>query len=169
MSAVLDYILRTNLFNFIIFAGIIIFLIKKLDVKGGLQKGADSVKESVESSETAKKESEEKLLTIEDKVSNIESEIEEIISKSVENANIVGKQIVSDANKTAESIDENSKKQLENKTTLLKNDILKKVSDASVEIAKKHIINELNNNYDLHIRLIDESVEAINKEEVGNG
>ena len=169
MSSVLDYILRTNLFNFIIFAGIIIFLIKKLDVKGSLEKGVEAVKESVEASEAAKKDSEEKLLTIDDKVSNIKNEIEEIISKSVENANTVGKQIIADANKTADNISENSKKLVENKTELLKNDILKRVSLASVEVAKNHIINELNNNYDLHLKLIDESVDAIKNAEVKNG
>ena len=43
----------------------------------------------------------------------------------------------------------------------MKNDILKKVSLASVEIAKDYIKNELNNNQELHDKLIDESINSI--------
>ena len=50
---------------------------------------------------------------------------------------------------------------VENKKTVLRNDLIKRASTASIEVAKNHIINELNNNYDLHQRLIDESIEAI--------
>ena len=51
---------------------------------------------------------------------------------------------------------------MENKSALLKNDILKRASEASIEVARNHIVNELNNNYDLHQKLIDESLEALN-------
>ena len=50
---------------------------------------------------------------------------------------------------------------MENKRTVLRNDLIRRASSASIEVAKNHIINELNNNYDLHQRLIDESIEAI--------
>ena len=50
---------------------------------------------------------------------------------------------------------------MENKRTVLRNDLIRRASSASIEVAKYHIINELNNNYDLHQRLIDESIEAI--------
>ena len=59
-------------------------------------------------------------------------------------------------------IKDNSKKLVENKSALLKNDILRRASEASIEVARNHIVNELNNNYDLHQKLIDESLEALN-------
>lgn len=167
MSEFLDYILRTNLFNFVIFAGIITFLCIKLDVIGGIEQSKNSVKENVEASENAKKESEENLSEIESKVSNLENEINEIISKSTDNAKLVGNQILNDANRTVENIKDNSKKLVENKITTLKNDILKRASLASVEVAKNHIINELNNNYDLHERLIEESLQTLDNVEAG--
>ena len=167
MSEFLDYILRTNLYNFVIFAGIITFLCIKLDVIGGIEQSKNSVKENVEASENAKKESEENLSEIESKVSNLENEINEIISKSTDNAKLVGNQILNDANRTVENIKDNSKKLVENKITTLKNDILKRASLASVEVAKNHIINELNNNYDLHERLIEESLQTLDNVEAG--
>ena len=161
-GAVLDYIARTNLFNFIFFAGIIVFLFIKLDVIGGLEKGSHTVEEKIDNSKTAKEESETKLQTIEDKVANLETEINEIIEQSKTNAEVVGGQIINEAEKSAENIKTNTLKLIDNKTAVLKNDIMKRASLASVEVAREHIINELNNNYDLHNKFIEESIDAIN-------
>ena len=162
LGSVLDYISRTNLFNFIIFLSILIFLFKKIDVVGMLENMKNAVIENIEASKTSKSESETHLKEIQEKVSHIEEEIDGIIKKSEQNAKLVGEKIIEDANHTVESIKENSKKLVENKSALLKNDILKRASEASIEVARNHIVNELNNNYDLHQKLIDESLEALN-------
>ena len=162
LGSVLDYISKTNLFNFIIFLSILIFLFKKIDVVGMLDNMKNVVIENIEASKTSKLDSETHLKEIEEKVSHIEEEIDGIIKKSEQNAKLVGEKIIEDANHTVESIKDNSKKLVENKSALLKNDILKRASEASIEVARNHIVNELNNNYDLHQKLIDESLEALN-------
>ena len=162
LGSVLDYISRTNLFNFVIFLSILIFLFKKIDVVGMLENMKNAVIENIEASKTSKSESETHLKEIEEKVSHIEEEIDGIIKKSEQNAKLVGEKIIEDANHTVESIKDNSKKLVENKSALLKNDILKRASEASIEVARNHIVNDLNNNYDLHQRLIDESLDALN-------
>ena len=161
-EAFIDYIARTNLFNFVIFAGIIIYLCIKLDVKSTLDNGAKGVAENINKSEAAKEESEIKLKTIEEKVANLEEEIVGIIKQSETNAALVGGQIISDADKSAENIKTNALKLIENKAGALKNDIMRRASLASVEVAKGQIIKELESNGDLHNKLIDESIEAIN-------
>ena len=160
-ETVLDYIARTNLFNFMIFAGVIIYLIIKLNVKESLQKGAESVAEKIDNSKAAKKESESNLSDVENKVLHLKDEIDKIIMQSENNAKLVGDKIIIDANNTAENIKNNSLKLIENKTAVLKNDIMRRASLASVEVAKDQIINELSINSDLHNKLIDESIEAI--------
>ena len=162
LGSVLDYISRTNLFNFVIFLSILIFLFKKIDVVGMLDNMKNVVIENIVSSKTSKSDSEIHLKEIEEKVSHIEEEIDGIIKKSEQNAKLVGEKIIQDANHTVESIKDNSKKLVENKSALLKNDILRRASEASIEVARNHIVNELNNNYDLHQKLIDESLEALN-------
>ena len=162
LGSVLDYITKTNLFNFIIFLSILIFLFKKIDVVGMLENMKNAVIENIEASKTSKSESETHLKEIQEKVSHIEEEIDGIIKKSEQNAKLVGEKIIEDANHTVESIKDNSKKLVENKSALLKNDILRRASEASIEVARNHIVNELNNNYDLHQKLIDESLEALN-------
>ena len=162
LGSVLDYISKTNLFNFIIFLSILIFLFKKIDVVGMLENMKNAVIENIEASKTSKSESETHLKEIQEKVSHIEEEIDGIIKKSEQNAKLVGEKIIEDANHTVESIKDNSKKLVENKSALLKNDILRRASEASIEVARNHIVNELNNNYDLHQKLIDESLKALN-------
>lgn len=161
-ATILDYIARTNLFNFIIFAAVFALIFWKIDLIGGLEKGRQSIAEKIEDSETKKEEAESNLTAIEDKFSNLENDIEAFIGKSEENANLVGQKIITDANLTAENIKAGTSKMADNRAELLKNDIMRRASLAAVEIAKNHIINELMSNHDLHNKLIDESIEAIN-------
>ena len=165
LATVLDYIARTNLFNFTIFAIVIALIFRHLNVIGKIDKGAEIVSENIEDSKAAKVESETNLSEIKEKVANLENEIDEIIEKAKSNAHLVGEQILSDADKTAQNIQTNFEKTVENKTALLKNDIMKRASLASVEVAKNQIIAELNNNKELHNKLINESIEAINEVE----
>lgn len=161
LGTILDYISRTNLFNFIIFFSIIILICRKIKLGSKLDDAKHVIAQRVEDSKAEKVASEENLKSIEDSVAHLADEIDEIIEKSKTNARLVGEKVLEDANNLASGIKDNSRKLVENKTALLKNDLLRKASEASIEVAKSHIINELNNNYDLHNRLIDESVDAI--------
>jgi len=161
-ESILDYILRTNFFNFIIFAGIIIFLCIKFNVSGILEQGKTSVEDNIKSSDDAKKDSELKLEKIKESVAHINDDIDNIIKESKQNADIVGAKILSDAEKTVVNIKNNSMKIIENKTAIIKSDIMKKASLATIEIARSQIVKELNNNKELHNRFIDESIETIN-------
>lgn len=160
-SEIINYIARTNLFNFVIFLSIIIFLVKKINVAEKLETAQISVKDTIVESESVKVQSEERLNKIEEAMSHIEEEIDSILEKSEENAKLVGEKIIQDAEKSALIIRENTGKALENSRRILKNELLKRASLASVEVAKNHIINELSWNQGLHDKLIDESIEAI--------
>lgn len=161
-SEFINFIARTNLFNFVIFASIIGLLIIKLDVKNKLENARINVIETIDKSENEKNDSISDLELLQESISHINEEIMEILSKSEENAQIVGNKILDDAKDIAITYQHNSQKTIENKYAILKNDLLKRASNASIELAKMHIINELNNNPDLHNKLIDESVEQVN-------
>lgn len=161
VSEIFNYIGRTNLFNFVIFLSIIIYLCIKLDVIGKIEAAKNSVIENIENSKSIKTESENALITIEKSVSRLEDEIDEIIKNSEENARLVGEKILEDAQSAAETIKDNGRKNADSRAKLLKNDIMRKTSSAAVEVAKNHIINELRKNPELHNKLIDESIEAI--------
>lgn len=166
ISEIINYIGRTNLFNFVIFLAIIIFVCKKINVTGKLEAAKKDVVNNIENSKTAKSDSESTLKAIEESVAHIEEEIDEIIKKAEENARMVGGKILEDAEKSVENIKYNSKKAADARAGLIRNDIMRRASAASVDVAKNHIINELRNNPELHNKLIDESVEAINGVEI---
>lgn len=161
MHLIIDYIARTNLFNFVIFAGIIIFLIIKLDVKSKIESARVSVDETIHESETAKKDSEDKLSSIEESMKNLSADVDKIVTQAEENAKLVGDKITEDTKKSIAVIHDNAQKVVENNHIILKNDIIRRASLASVEVAKAHIIEELKQNKDLHDRLIDESINTI--------
>ena len=153
---------RAVLSNFIVFATIIGLVLRQLvHPKALLEKEQTIIENQIKESEVVKEESEVRLSSIEASMANIEKEIDAILVSSEENAKLVGEKIVQDGSKTALTIKENTEKALENSKTILKNDLLKRTSLASVEIAKLHIINELNNNQELHNKLIEESIEAL--------
>lgn len=157
----LDYIARTNLFNFVIFASIIVLLIKQIKVNDKLEEAKTAVEESIEESKNIKAESESRLNTVQESFSRIEEEIEAILKKSEENSERVGKKILADAEKSALVIHENTAKALENSRLLLRNELIRRASLASVAVAKEQILIELDRNPDLHDKLIDESIDSI--------
>lgn len=157
----IDYIARTNLFNFVIFLSIIIFLIKKINVVSKLENAQSEVKDTIVESESAKVQSEENLRTMEDSIAHIEEEIDALIEKSEETAQLVGEKIIQDGQNAVLVIKENTGKALENSRMILRNELLKRASLASVEVAKNHIVNELSWNQGLHDKLIDESIDSL--------
>ena len=161
ISEVFNFIGRTNLFNFAIFLGIIIWLCKHIDVAGKLEAAKNDVANNIEDSKTAKAESETDLKKIEDSFAHVADEISDILKKSEENAQLVGDKILEDARKNVSNIKENTQKSVENKSQLIKNDILTRASEASIEVAKNHIVNELRNNPSLHDKLINDSINAL--------
>lgn len=160
---------RAVLSNFLLFALIIGLVMKNVvHPKAMLEQEQAVIEAEIKDSENAKAESEERLSTIEESILHIEEEVNAIIKKSEENAQLVGEKIIQDAEKTALVVKDNANKVIENNQNLLRNDLIRRASLASIEVAKNHIINELNNNTELHDKLINESVEAIvlNTEEV---
>ena len=148
--------------NFVVFSTIIIFVMTRIvNTSSLIETAQKSVVDEIYASENVKVESETKLSKVEESMAHIEEEIESILSKSEQNAKLVGEKILIDADKSIQILQDNTAKSIENSQVLLKNDLIKRVSLASVEVAKKQILQELNNNQGLHDRLIDESLESI--------
>ncbi len=140
---------------------IILFLAHKMNVKGKLEQSKIDVNNVIEESKTIKADSEARLSSIEESMTHIEEEIEAILTKSEETAKLVGEKIVQDAEKNVLVIRDNAGKAIENSRIILKNDLIKRATLASVEVAKSKILNELNSNQGLHDQLIEESINAI--------
>lgn len=161
-KGILSYTSRAVLANFIVFATII-FIVSKVAIKPNeiIEKAQKDIEQSIKKSEQAKLDSQEQLLSTQERMKNIEVEVEEIIKSSKETAQNAGAKILDDANKTALSAKEDIKKTIQNNQYLTKSDIVRRTSNALIEIAKANIINELNKNPQLHDKLIDDSIQTI--------
>lgn len=158
----LSFSLRAVLSNFIVFA-LIIFIVMKQVVhpQAMLEQEQTVIENQIKASETAKEESENRLTSLEESMSNIDKEIDDIILKSEQNVKLVGAKVLEDAEKTSSIIKDNVQKAIENSRVTLKNDLIKRVSLASVEVAKNQILGELERNTELHDKLIEESINAL--------
>jgi F0F1-type ATP synthase membrane subunit b/b' len=161
-KALLSSTSRAVLSNFILFALIIALVMKNIvHPKAILEQAQSLVEKEIKDSENAKDDSETRLDAIQKSARNVKKEINTIIKKSEENAKLVGEKMLQDAEKKALTLKENSIKAIENSQVLLKNDLIKRASLASVEVAKLHIIKELEKNVELHDKLINDSIEAL--------
>lgn len=158
----LSFSLRAVLSNFIVFALIIFFVMKQVvHPQAMLEQEQTVIENQIKASETAKEESENRLTSLEEAMSNIDKEIDDIILKSEQNVKLVGAKVLEDAEKTSSIIKDNVQKAIENSRVTLKNDLIKRVSLASVEVAKNQILGELERNTELHDKLIEESINAL--------
>ena len=159
---VFPFVSRAVLANFFVFAIIIGFVLRQaVHPKAILEQAQTAVENEIKDSESAKEDSEARLDSIQKSSRGVKKEINAILKKSEENAKNVGEKILQDAEKTAIIVRDNAGKVIENNEILLKNELIRRASLASIEVAKSQIINELNNNSSLHDKLIDESIEAI--------
>lgn len=167
---IFPFISRAVLSNFVLFAVILVAVLRYgAKAPSKIQKMQEDITETIEISKVTKNESETKLNRMEESIAHLSDEIEAILTETEGKAKLVGEKIIEDANKTVLIVKDNTVKTIENSRVLLKNDLIKRASLASIEIAKSHILEELNKNSELHNRLIDESIEAVNmynKEEV---
>jgi len=157
----ITYIAKTNLFNFVIFLGIIIFICLKINVKQKLEDAKQNVVDTVEHSTAEKETSEQKLSEVQESLSNIGVEIDEILEKSLGNAKLVGEKIIEEAHNSVAVIQDNTQKAITNSQNILRNELIKRAATASIEVAKAHIIKELETNTDLHEKFINESIEQV--------
>lgn len=72
-------------------------------------------------------------------------------------------QILANTEEKVQLIEKNVKRVINAEEKTLSAKMTEKTLNASIELAKKHIISTLENNQDLHNKFIDESIENIDR------
>src|SRR5574344_673310 len=73
-----NYVVKSNLLNFIIFAAIIIYLMKKIDIKSAIKSLQDSIVLLIENTKKNKENSIDALEKAQDSVKNLDEDVKEI-------------------------------------------------------------------------------------------
>lgn len=155
-------ILTSNLFNFVVMLFVLGWIIKKFDIAGLLEKGRQNIENNIKASKDAKEQAINELYKTQEQTKEVDKEIFEILDKSDKNATIVGEKLVNDAKKQATEFNKTLEKTIDSNIKALNLNLSNKTAEASIQIAKKHIVKELENNKDLHMKFINESIDALN-------
>lgn len=155
-------ILTSNLFNFVVMLFVLGWIIKKFDIAGLLEKGRQNIENNIKASKDAKEKAIDELYKTQEQTKEVDKEIFEILDKSDKNATIVGEKLVNDAKKQATEFNKTLEKTIDSNIKALNLNLSNKTAEASIQIAKKHIEKELENNKDLHMKFINESIDALN-------
>ena len=156
-------IVKSNAFNFLILLGLIIFAIKFFKVGNLIESARQKVKQDVESSDDAKENSIVKLKEANETVKNIAQEVKEIFDNAQKSAELMGEKILKDADTQAKSIFENAQKAIESEGKKIALSLTQKTALASLEVAKNHMKNTLENKPEYHESFIKKSIDELDR------
>lgn len=155
-----DFI-QSNAFNFVCMIIILAIICKKAKLNDKLTSAQEKIKETIDKSIQNKESSIQELLNANERVKNVKDEILEIKQNSEKNIKLLKEKIEKETILQIENIENNTKKNIEAQNNNLTRDLIKNTALASYELAKKHIIEILQNKPQYHQKFIDESIEEL--------
>lgn len=156
-------ILESNLINFLIVLSILVVISIKLNVKtkiGELQKVIVSY---VENSSLEKDNAHKALNEIQEKINHLEDDIEDIEKNAQRNIKSIERRISEEIVEKKKDIDNNANRILNLEVKNFKAKLSDILSDASINLVKKNVIEQLKENKELHNRYINEAIDGIDK------
>lgn len=156
-------IVESNTFNFIIFLLIFVWICKKCKISSMIETMQKRVISLIEDAKQAKEKSIDELKNTQNFVANVENEVEEILSTAEQNAERLGQKILKDAEIQVSSILANTDKVVESEGQKIISSLSKKTTIASIEVAKKHIIDTLNERPHYHADFINDSIDELDR------
>ncbi len=158
-----NWLMLTNVLNFIVMLAILYYISKKFDFAGKLENAREKVVEEIRASEDAKRQSEKEFQDNAQMASHIDEEIYNALGIAEKSANALGKKMLEDAKVITRGIITSTQKRIDAQVNLLYADLLKKTALTSVEVAKEHIKQELAEHTELHDKFIYESLNALDE------
>ena len=154
-------ILTSNLFNFVLMLVLLGWIIDKLDLAQKLKYGRKSIEDKILNAKLNKENAAKVLFETQEKGAEVDKEVFETIEKAEKNAVLVGEKIVEDAKKQSAEYSKNLKAAIDSNIEKLKLNLTAKTAQQAIEMAKNHIEKQLDGNKELHIRYINESIDAL--------
>lgn len=156
-----NYILNTNVLNFIVLVLILAFCIVKFDLKGMLNAMQKKVADLIEEVKQNKLNSEKTLADAKSSVKNLASDIKTINTDADESAKAISEKIMKEAEVQVKNIENNADKVISAEEKQVVADLIKEVSAISIDKSKENIQNMLANNIELHEKYINESIDKL--------
>lgn len=161
LSKIFNIILESNTFNFLVFAGLIWLICKKINLSGMVTSLQKKTENEVNNSINIKKDSQDALAKAESKMETVEKNTDEIIKKSEKTAKTIAENIVFSSKGQIEIIENNAKKSFENDIYKTKRSLNEFTVKKSIELTKAKIENSLTKDKALHQKYIDEALNEL--------
>lgn len=158
-----NIIVESNTFNFAILLLIFAVLFKKLNVADGVERIKQGIITSINNAKTEQENAKNKLLSAQNSIQHIDEDIAKQLSDATRRGEDIAKQIMDTTQSKVEMIENNVSRVIGAEEKTLSAQMTEKTLNASIELAKQHIVSKLENNMDLHNKFIDESIENIDR------
>lgn len=163
IAKIWDIIIKSNTFNFIIFVAILAWVFNKINVKGMIEGLQQKIIKIIEDAKKEKEEAHQSLKVAQKAVENLPKELESIVSDAKKSADVISEKILTEAQKQIESIEQNAQKVIDAEEKLLIAKLTKSTSNVSVDLAKTHIQNVLEQTPTLQEKYINESIDELDR------
>lgn len=166
MTEFWNLIVQSNTFNFAILMLIFAIIYVKLDVPNIVESIRKEVANSIETAEEAQKLALKELKSAKKVVKTTDSEIEAHLASVKNNAKTLSQEIIQNATLQAEQIENNIEKAILTEAKKITTKLTQETIIASIELAKNKILNKLNSDVNLHNKLIEDSINELDKVEL---
>lgn len=156
-------ILESNLINFLIVLSILVFICIKLNIKAKINDLQKAIVDSVEKSSSKKEDAHKALNEIQEKINHLDDDIADIEKNAERNIKSIERRISKEIVEKKKDIDNNATRIINLETKNFKTKLSNILSDASIDLVKKNVIEQLEKNKGLHNKYIDEAIEGIDK------
>ena len=163
MAEFWNLIVQSNTFNFAILVIIIAVVFAKIDLPGIIEKIKNDVARAIENAKQEKENAEKDLKTAQKTAANTDNEVAEQLKTAENNAQNLSQGIMKNNELQIENIKSNILKVINAEEKSLSAKLTQDTVNNSIELAKQNIINELNENPDLHNKFIDDSINEIDR------
>jgi len=144
--------------NFIVLAAGVIFLLRK-PVSEALSSRIEEIRKNLAELEAKRKDAEAELAQYGGKIAELDKESEKIINQYIQQGNDAKAKILMEAQNTAEKIEEQASRNIENEFKRAKNKIKGDLLDKALARAEELIKSRINE--DDQVRLVDEYLEKV--------
>ena len=161
MSEIWNDILQSNLFNFVLMLFVLAWIFKKFNIADKLEQGRKNIEDRIILSNLEKEKSITNLYAAQAETENVSKKVFEILDRSEKNALITGQKLVDEAIEQSKNIEDTVKKTEESEIKSLNDTLREKTARAAIKLAQNRVETELKNNRDLHMKFINESIDAL--------
>lgn len=163
ISEIWNIIVQSNTFNFVIFVLILAYIFKKINIGAIIASIQEKIIKILDEVKKEHEQAKAELFKAESSVKNLDSELKIIVDDAQKSAAVISDKILSETQKQIESINTNAEKVIDAEEKLLISKLTKNTSKTSIETAKSHIQNVLEQTPTLHEKYINESIDELDR------